>query len=64
MFSSVHVEAAPDTPLGLELVVEEVRYKDQGTYTCSAIVDGMETRTQFTLKVYRKYVFYLQCCKF
>ncbi|XP_035211685.1 uncharacterized protein LOC118185873, partial [Stegodyphus dumicola] len=48
----VHVEAAPHCPLGLELVVEEVRYKDQGTYTCSAIVDGKETTTHFTLKVY------------
>ncbi|XP_054706938.1 fasciclin-2-like [Uloborus diversus] len=45
-------------PLGLELVVEEVRYKDQGTYTCSAVVDGRETRTFFTLKVYLSITFW------
>ncbi|GBO43037.1 hypothetical protein AVEN_44584-1, partial [Araneus ventricosus] len=48
----VHVEPSANNILGLELVVEDVRYKDQGTFTCSAVVDGRETRIQFYLKVY------------
>ncbi|GFU31140.1 uncharacterized protein TNCV_2193311 [Trichonephila clavipes] len=48
----VHVEPSAHNILGLELVVEEVRYKDQGVFTCSAVVDGRETTIKFTLKVY------------
>ncbi|GBL64687.1 hypothetical protein AVEN_221397-1, partial [Araneus ventricosus] len=52
MHARVHVEPSANNILGLELVVEDVRYKDQGTFTCSAVVDGRETRIQFYLKVY------------
>ncbi|GFY68525.1 uncharacterized protein TNIN_59341 [Trichonephila inaurata madagascariensis] len=48
----VHVEPSVHNILGLELVVEEVRYKDQGVFICSAVVDGREIRIKFTLKVY------------
>ncbi|GFY70113.1 RNase H domain-containing protein [Trichonephila inaurata madagascariensis] len=48
----VHVEPSAHNILGLELVVEEVRYRDQGVFICSAVVDGREIRITFTLKVY------------
>ncbi|XP_035228530.1 hemicentin-1-like [Stegodyphus dumicola] len=48
----VHVEASPHNPLGLELVFEDVRYEDRGKYSCSAIIDGKETKTHFILTVY------------
>ncbi|KAF8794523.1 Fasciclin-2 like protein [Argiope bruennichi] len=54
----VHVEPSANNILGLELVVEDVRYKDQGTFTCSAVVDGRETRIQFHLKVYLSITFW------
>ncbi|GIY36284.1 uncharacterized protein CDAR_556131 [Caerostris darwini] len=53
----VHVEPSAHNILGLELVVEEVRYKDQGTFTCSAVVDGRETTIKFNLKVYVETLF-------
>ncbi|GFY14363.1 uncharacterized protein TNCV_1021281 [Trichonephila clavipes] len=49
----VHVEAAPDNPYGLELVFEDVKYEDRGTYVCSAIIDGREAKTHFVLTVHR-----------
>ncbi|GIY73922.1 uncharacterized protein CDAR_280901 [Caerostris darwini] len=51
--SRVHVEAAPENPYGLELVFEDVKYEDRGTYVCSAIIDGREAKTHFMLTVYR-----------
>ncbi|GFS37743.1 hemicentin-1 [Nephila pilipes] len=54
----VHVEPSAHNILGLELVVEEVRYKDQGTFICSAVVDGRETTRKFTLQVYLSITFW------
>ncbi|XP_055934212.1 protein amalgam-like [Argiope bruennichi] len=54
----VHVEAAPDNPYGLELVFEDVKYEDRGTYVCSAIIDGREARTHFVLTVYLSITFW------
>ncbi|GFT73291.1 uncharacterized protein NPIL_382161 [Nephila pilipes] len=54
----VHVEAAPDNPYGLELVFEDVKYEDRGTYICSAIIDGREAKTHFVLTVYLSITFW------
>ncbi|GFQ80995.1 uncharacterized protein TNCT_527881 [Trichonephila clavata] len=54
----VHVEPSAHNILGLELVVEEVRYRDQGVFTCSAVVDGREITIKFTLKVYLSIMFW------
>ncbi|GBM94320.1 hypothetical protein AVEN_100529-1 [Araneus ventricosus] len=54
----VHVEAALDNPYGLELVFEDVKYEDRGTYVCSAIIDGREAKTHFVLTVYLSITFW------
>ncbi|XP_023232192.1 neural cell adhesion molecule 1-A-like, partial [Centruroides sculpturatus] len=53
----VYVAPVAHNSHGLELVVEEVRRKDAGRYTCSAIVDGQEVTTHFNLQVYRSISF-------
>ncbi|KAG8176459.1 hypothetical protein JTE90_025028 [Oedothorax gibbosus] len=53
----VHVEPSRNNILGLELVVEEARQKDQGMFKCTAVVDGRETTIQFYLRVYLSITF-------